>query len=96
MYLFQVVDVRTLSFLEEVDRNVHCRSASYESISLATWSPTAVTNYSTITYEVFTLLSEINVNLNLKYFLQFLKAQRYVVMLRPGQVLFVPRHHDIK
>lgn len=83
-------------FLEELDKKVHCRSVSYESISLTTWSPKAVTYYSTVTYEVFSWLSEINVNPDLKYFLQFLKAQRYMVMLRSGQVLFVHRHHDIK
>lgn len=55
-------------------------------MSLATWSPIAVTYYSAITYEVFTLLSEINVNPNLKYFLQFIKAQRY--MLRWDQETF--------
>lgn len=55
-------------------------------MSLATWCPITVTYYSAITYEVFTLLSEINVNPNLKYFLQFLKAQRH--MLRRDQETF--------
>lgn len=51
----------------------------------------AVSYYCTITDEVIGLLSEINVHLNVKHFPQFLRAQRYMVMLHSGQALFVPR-----
>ncbi|XP_037692837.1 HSPB1-associated protein 1 isoform X2 [Choloepus didactylus] len=46
-----------------------------------------------IPYEESSVFSKINVvNPDLKRFPQFQKAQRHVVTLSPGQVLFVPRH----
>ncbi|XP_043729895.1 HSPB1-associated protein 1 isoform X2 [Cervus elaphus] len=46
-----------------------------------------------IPYEESSVFSKINVvNPDLKRFPQFRKAQRHMVTLSPGQVLFVPRH----
>ncbi|XP_007942119.1 HSPB1-associated protein 1 [Orycteropus afer afer] len=46
-----------------------------------------------IPYEESSVFSKINVvNPDLKRFPQFQKAQRHMVTLNPGQVLFVPRH----
>ncbi|XP_036601891.1 HSPB1-associated protein 1 isoform X2 [Trichosurus vulpecula] len=46
-----------------------------------------------IPYEESSVFSKVNVvNPDLKHFPQFLKAQRHMVTLYPGQVLFVPRH----
>ncbi|XP_008050992.1 HSPB1-associated protein 1 [Carlito syrichta] len=46
-----------------------------------------------IPYEESSVFSKINVvNPDLKRFPQFQKAQRHIVTLSPGQVLFVPRH----
>uniref|UniRef100_A0A2K6SAB7 HSPB1-associated protein 1 n=1 Tax=Saimiri boliviensis boliviensis TaxID=39432 RepID=A0A2K6SAB7_SAIBB len=46
-----------------------------------------------IPYEESSVFSKINVvNPDLKRFPQFQKAQRHMVTLSPGQVLFVPRH----
>ncbi|XP_068921030.1 HSPB1-associated protein 1 isoform X1 [Petaurus breviceps papuanus] len=46
-----------------------------------------------IPYEESSVFSKVNVvNPDLKHFPQFLKAQRHMVTLHPGQVLFVPRH----
>nr|XP_002716858.1 HSPB1-associated protein 1 isoform X1 [Oryctolagus cuniculus] len=46
-----------------------------------------------IPYEESSVFSKVNVvNPDLKRFPQFQKAQRHVVTLSPGQVLFVPRH----
>ncbi|XP_069886174.1 HSPB1-associated protein 1 isoform X1 [Dipodomys merriami] len=46
-----------------------------------------------IPYEESSVFSKVNVvNPDLQHFPQFQKAQRHVVTLCPGQVLFVPRH----
>ncbi|KAM8905662.1 HSPB1-associated protein 1 isoform 3-T3 [Lycaon pictus] len=46
-----------------------------------------------IPYEESSVFSKINVvNPDLQRFPQFCKARRYMVTLKPGQVLFVPRH----
>nr|XP_045003524.1 HSPB1-associated protein 1 [Jaculus jaculus] len=46
-----------------------------------------------IPYEESSVFSKVNVvNPDFKCFPQFQKARRHVVTLRPGQVLFVPRH----